>query len=86
MARRKITLDEKIEKQKQIVFKAKEHYDAAVAELNELNKRRDELRKKELLEAISSSKRSYEEILRFLQTTDENDENELPVRYKYRNS
>lgn len=76
MARRKITLDDKIERQKQVVFKAKEHYDAAVAELNELNKKREELRKKELLEAITSSKRSYEEILKFLQTADENGENE----------
>lgn len=76
MARRKITLDDKIERQKQVVFKAKEHYDAAVAELSELNKKRDEIRKKELLEAITSSKRSYEEILEFLKTTDDDNENE----------
>ncbi len=72
--RRKISIDEKIEHQKAVVFKLKDEYDKAVSELNDLNKRRDELRKKELLNAISSSKRSYEEIMEFLQSANDKDE------------
>lgn len=70
MARRKITMDEKIERQKQIVFRAKEKYEEALAELDELNKKRDEIRQKELLDEITASKRSYEEIVEFLRGAD----------------
>ena len=38
--------------------------------LNQLMKKRDELRNKELLQAIEQSNRSFEEIMHFLGTDD----------------
>lgn len=61
-----ITIDEKIEQQKQVVSKAKDKYESALSELEQLMKKRDEQRNKELLKAISTSKRSYSEIMDFL--------------------
>ncbi len=66
MARRTISIDEKIERQKQLVFALKDKYEAALAELDRLQQKRNELRNKELLKAIECSKRSYDEILTFL--------------------
>ena len=66
MARRTISIDEKINQQKQVVFQAKDKYDAAVAELEKLMKKRDELRSKELLEAFANSKKSFDEVMNFL--------------------
>ena len=65
--RTNISIDDKIEQQKLVVSKYKEKYDAAVEELEKLLRKRDELRNKELLTAISTSSRSYEEIMEFLQ-------------------
>ena len=73
MARRSISIDGKIEQQKKAVFQAKERYDRALAELDELQKKRDEVRKKELMTAISSSKRTYEEIMAFLNVEEDQD-------------
>jgi hypothetical protein len=70
MARKRISIDDKIEQQKQAVFKAKDRYEAAVAELEALMKKRDEIRNKELIEAITNSNRSYEEIMAFLNGED----------------
>lgn len=66
MARRRITIDEKIQQQKQIVSNIKDKYDAAVSELEQLMKKRDELRNKELLDAFASSDRSFDEIMTYL--------------------
>ena len=66
MARRSISIDEKIEKQKEVVFALKDKYDAAVAELDKLQQKRKELQKKELMTAIENSGKSYEEIIAFL--------------------
>ena len=66
MARRSISIDEKINQQKQVVFQAKDKYDAAVAELEKLMKKRDEVRQKELLNAFASSNKSFEEVRSFL--------------------
>lgn len=66
MARRSISIDEKIEKQKEVVFALKDKYDAAVAELDKLLQKRKELQKKELMSAIENSGKSYEEIIAFL--------------------
>ena len=66
MARRSISIDEKINQQKQVVFQAKDKYDAAVAELEKLMKKRDEVRQKELLNAFASSNKSFEEVMIFL--------------------
>lgn len=64
--RRTITLDEKIEKAQAAVFQAKDKYDAAVEELNKLQKKKQELQKQEILKAIDASPLSYDEILKLL--------------------
>lgn len=66
MARRSISIDEKINQQKQVVFHAKDKYDAAVAELEKLMKKRDEIRQKELLDAFATSNKSFEDVMSFL--------------------
>lgn len=73
MARRKLSIDDKIEQQKLAVSKAKDRYEAGLEEFNQLMKKRDELRNKELLQAIEQSKRSFEEIMDFLSTDDSQD-------------
>ena len=57
MARRKISIDDRIEQQKLVVSKAKDRYEAELEQLNQLMKKRDELRNKELLQAIEHSSR-----------------------------
>ena len=64
--RNRITIDDRIEKQKEVVLKAKNRYDSAVEELNKLMTRRDKLRSKELIKAISKSDRSYDDILAYI--------------------
>lgn len=66
MARRSISIDEKIAQQKQVVFHLKDKYEAAVAELDKLMKKRDELRSKELLAAFATSNKSFDEVMNFL--------------------
>lgn len=73
MARRKPSIDNKIEQQKLVVSKTKDRYEAELEQLNQLMKKRDELRNKELLQAIEQSKRSFEEIIDFLNTDDSQD-------------
>lgn len=73
MARRKLSIDDKIEQQQLVVSKAKDRYEAELEKLNQLMKKRDELRNKELLQAIEQSKRSFEEIMDFLGTDDSQD-------------
>ena len=70
MARRKISIDDRIEQQKLVVSKAKDRYEAELEQLNQLMKKRDELRNKELLQAIEYSSRSFEEVMDFLGTDD----------------
>lgn len=73
MARRKISIDDRIEQQKLVVSKAKDRYEAELEQLNQLMKKRDELRNKELFQAIEHSSRSFEEIMDFLGTDDSQD-------------
>ena len=68
MARRTITIDEKIEKAQAEVIKAKEKYEAAINELKELQERKKEIQSKELMEAFQESSRSYDEIMAFLKS------------------
>ncbi len=70
MARRTITIDEKIERARKEVIKAKEKYDAAVNELKEQQERKKEIQSKELIAAFQESSRSYEEIMSFLKSED----------------
>ena len=67
-----ITLDERIEKQKAVVFNLKDKYDQAVAELDQLHqKKKREMQSRELLKAFENSNRSLEEVLSFLNGNDE---------------
>ena len=66
MARKRISIDVKIERQKDIVSKAKDKYEAELSVLEELMQKRRDMRSKELMKAIENSDRSYEEIMEFL--------------------
>ena len=71
MARRSIQIEEKIETQKELVSRAKDRYEAELDKLEKLMRKRDELRSKELMEAFANSERSFEEVMRFLTTSEE---------------
>ena len=62
----KEALEDKILKAQEDVQNYKEKYEAACATLKELETKRDEPRKEELMSLIKSSNKSYEEILAFL--------------------
>lgn len=66
MARRSISVDEKIKKQKEVVATAKDKYEAALNELNLLIKKKQDLQGKELLNAFVNSGKSLDEILAFM--------------------
>ena len=66
MARRSISIDEKIKKQKEVVASTKDKYDAAVNELNLLIKKKQDLQGKELLNAFVNSDKNLDEILAFM--------------------
>lgn len=66
MARRTIPIEEKIQKQQEVVDKLKNRYDTEVLKLNELLKKKDEEKGKEVLAAIQKSNKSYDDILKFL--------------------
>ena len=74
MARRSIPIEEKIEIQKEQVSKTKDRYEAELAKLEKLMRKRDELRSKELMDAFTNSERSFEEVMRFLAGKEESDE------------
>lgn len=66
MAKRSISVDEKIKKQKEVVATAKDKYDVALNELNLLIKKKQDLQGKELLNAFVNSDKSLDEILVFM--------------------
>lgn len=59
-------IDSKIEKARKLLEKVEARRDKAALNLRVLMDRRDEERKRELLEAIGKSDRTYEEILNFI--------------------
>lgn len=67
MARRVVTLEEKIEKAQADVAEAKAKYDKAVDELERLLTKRQERDNKKLLEAFSESKKTLAEVIQFMQ-------------------
>lgn len=69
--RKEISIDELIAKQEESVSKSKAKYDADVAKLKDLYAKKDEIRRKELLKAIETSGRTYEEIMAFLNVGEE---------------
>lgn len=74
MARRSISIEEKIEAQKELVSKAKDRYETELDKLEKLMRKRDELRSKELMETFTNSERSFEEVMRFLSGNEVDDE------------
>lgn len=67
MARRVVTLEEKIEKAQINVAETKAKYDKAVDELEKLLTKRKERDNKQLLEAFSESEKTLAEVIEFLQ-------------------
>ena len=67
-------LDKKIEKAQELVSRRKKLYDEAIAALSDLLDKRDALRRDELVKAIMNSDRTYEEVLEFLNTGSEDEE------------
>ena len=67
MARRTISLDEKIDKAEAAVLAAKARYDKALDELEKLVTKRKQLEDKRILEAYHESDRTADEIIAFLQ-------------------
>jgi len=59
-------LDERIEKQQELLAKSKEKYEKDKAEMAHLIKLRNDIRKDELMEAVVKSNKSYDEILAYI--------------------
>ena len=74
MARRTITLEEKIEKAQADVAAAKEKYDKAVDALEQLLTKRKERDSKLLIEAFAQSKKNLADVLTFLQGDSDQDD------------
>ena len=70
MARRTVSLDDKIEKAEAAVLVAKARYDKALDELEKLVARRKQLEDKRILEAYHESDKTADEIVAFLQQKD----------------
>ena len=64
-------IDQQIEAAQDEVIKAKQKYDAATDRLKELLDRKKALQTEELMAAVMKSKRSYEDILRFINSETE---------------
>ena len=73
MARRSLSIDEKIKRQKEVVIAIKDKYDAALKELNGLLKKKQDLQSKELLNAFVNSNKSLDKILAFMSGKSEDD-------------
>lgn len=69
MARRTITLDEKIRKAEAVVASTKAKYDAALDELEKLVTKRKQLDDKKVLEAYHAGDKTADEIVAFIQST-----------------
>ena len=65
-ARRSATLDSRITAAQEKAVRAKARYEKAVKVLEVLMERREEVRRKELMEAVKKSDHTYEEILCFI--------------------
>lgn len=68
-------LEQQIEKAQEKVIKTKQAYDDAVDALQKLLDKRDAKRKEDLWNAIIKSKKSYDEILKFI-NADQKSEND----------
>jgi len=66
MARKRMTIDEKIAVAQEAMYKAKAKYEAAQDEVKALLEKKSEMDMKEITEAIKRTDRSKAEILKFL--------------------
>ena len=66
--RRTIGIDARIQAARDAVARAKARHEKAVEALKSLLDRRDEMRKREVMQAIADSDRTYEKILRFIKS------------------
>lgn len=64
-------LEKKIEKAQDDVVKTKKEYDKATKALKDLLDKRDSIRREELINAISKSDRTYDEIMQFLKSKED---------------
>ncbi len=74
MARRTITLDEKIKKAEAVVASTKAKYDAALDELEKLVTKRKQLDDKKVLEAYHAGDKTADEIVAFIQSAHKQEE------------
>lgn len=63
-------LETRIAKAEARVERTKKAYESAKKELKELTDQRDELRKKELWDTVAKSKKSYDDIMNFVGSTE----------------
>lgn len=66
MARRAITLDQKIEKAKKSVIQAKTKYEAAQEELNALLKKKRDMDNQKLIKAFTNGDKTIDEVIDFI--------------------
>ena len=67
------SIEAKIDKQREVLQRSKAKYEEDKAELYRLEKIREDLQTKELIEAISKSKRSYKDILAYINGAETDD-------------
>lgn len=67
-------LETRIAKAEAKVERTKKAYESAKTELKELADQRDELRKKELWDTVAKSKKSYDDIMNFVGSTEKVEE------------
>ena len=84
MARRAITIDEKIEKAEAAVAAAKAKYDAALDELERLVTKRKELDDKKVLEAYHAGGKTANEIVAFIHDGEVTEELPKPRKRRLR--
>ena len=85
MARRTISLDEKINKAQANVVALKAKYDAALDELEKLVTKRKQLEDKKVLEAYHNGGKSADEIIAFIMSGEgESEETEKPKKRRKR--
>ena len=74
MARRTITIDEKIEKAEAAVITAKAKYEATLDELEKLVTKRKEIDDKKVLEAYHAGRKTADEIIAFIRAGEDSEE------------
>lgn len=64
----KISIEERISKQTEIVEKAKEKYEKELSKLKDLQSEEEEEKRREILNAIEESGKTTEELMEFLKS------------------